>query len=293
MRSIRLFCTLGASALVPARRHGSRQRGPSCSSCILVTHPQWKNLYVSILHALIATVWTWCGCVPVRGHACLLSRTALAGGTQRHVWELARHLQNQAIFLLLTPLADHCVRVQWLDEDEGFAQDFHWPTASDQLVALLRALGVCHVHYHHFLGLDTQVMYLHERLGGPQGVSYDFTVHDYYSACPETSLTTAQKTYCGERGVSQCTACLQERPAATQETIDDWRLRHRVFLHQARYVLTPSVDAAVRMQRYFPQATHPLRPPYRYVGVPKCPGCAPLHAACARAFARFHCRWLE
>ena len=182
---------------------------------------------------------------------------SVGGGTQRHVWELARHLQNQAIFLLLTPLADHCVRVQWLDEDEGFAQDFHWPTASDQLVALLRALGVCHVHYHHFLGLDTQVMYLHERLGGPQGVSYDFTVHDYYSACPQISLTTAQKTYCGERGVSQCTACLQERPAATQETIDDWRLRHRVFLHQARYVLTPSVDAAVRMQRYFPQA--PIR----------------------------------
>ena len=67
---------------------------------------------------------------------------SVGGGTQRHVWELARHLQNQAIFLLLTPLADHCVRVQWLDEDEGFAQDFHWPTASDQLVALLRALGV-------------------------------------------------------------------------------------------------------------------------------------------------------
>lgn len=182
---------------------------------------------------------------------------SVGGGTQRHVWELAQYLREQVIFLLLTPLADHCVRVQWLDEKEGFAQDFHWPTASDQLVALLRELGVCHVHYHHFFGLDTQVMYLHERLGGPQGVSYDFTVHDYYSACPQISLTTAHKTYCGEQGVSQCTACLQERPAATRETIEDWRLRHRAFLHQARNVLTPSADAAVRMQRYFPQA--PIR----------------------------------
>lgn len=172
------------------------------------------------------------------------------GGTQRHVEELARHLHGHAVFLLLSPLPEGMVRLRWLDEREGFAQDFHWPTEQPQLTALLREMGVCHVHYHHLVGHAREVMHLHE----PLGVGYDFTAHDYYSACPQISLTTARETYCGERGLDQCRACVQERPTTTQESIDDWRLRYRLFLRQARWVLAPSHDCAQRMQRYFPQA---------------------------------------
>ena len=172
------------------------------------------------------------------------------GGTQRHVEELARHLHGQAIFLLLSSQDEGPLRLRWLEGDEPQHLDFHWPADVERLVALLREVGVSHVHYHHLIGHAPEVMHLHERLG----VAYDFTAHDYYSACPQISLTTAEKTYCGEQGLAQCRSCVRERPAPTGESIDAWRLRHRLFLHQARWVLAPSQDCARRMQHYFPQA---------------------------------------
>lgn len=174
----------------------------------------------------------------------------VGGGTLRHVHELAGWLQGQATVLGLTPLPDHMIRLQWLDRDEGYAQEFHWLTQADEVRALLRELGVCHIHYHHLLGVDPQIMCLPQDLG----VSYDFTAHDYYTACPQITMTLADHTYCGEQGPAQCASCLHQRPAPTHESIDDWRLRHRQFMQQARYVLTPSHDTARRLLRYFPAA---------------------------------------
>lgn len=194
------------------------------------------------------------------------------GGTQQHVEELARHLREQAIFLLLSSQDNGPLRLRWLDERESFSQEFQWPSEQAALVALLRELGVSHVHYHHLVGHTPEVMHLHEHLG----VAYDFTAHDYYSACPQISLTTAQKTYCGEQGLAQCRACVHERPAPTQETIDAWQLRHRLFLHQARWVLAPSHDCAQRVQRYFPQARIRYAPHTDMLEHPAAPVRAPL-----------------
>ena len=47
---------------------------------------------------------------------------------------------------------------------------------------------------------------------------------------------------------------MAQRPAPTGETIEDWRLRHRLFLRNARYLLAPSRDVVQRMQRYFASA---------------------------------------
>ena len=172
------------------------------------------------------------------------------GGTRRHVEELTSYLEGRATVFTLVPLPDHFVRLQWQAPHEALQQLFHWPTQSGQLLDMLRSIGIVHVHYHHLLGVDTQILRLAERLG----VSYDFTAHDYYTACPQIALVDRQHNYCGERGIAQCTACLAQRPAPTGETIEDWRLRHRLFLNGARYLLAPSRDVAQRMQRYFPNA---------------------------------------
>lgn len=172
----------------------------------------------------------------------------VGGGTQRHVRELAEKFHGKALVFVLTPLPDHFVRLQWLDKNEGYSEEFHWPTQSQELLQVLRELRIQQLHFHHLLGLDPQIMHLPQQLGLP----YDFTAHDYFTACPQITLTNASHNYCGEQGVRQCTQCLADRPAPTQETIEDWRLRHRLFLLQARNVLAPSLDCALRMQRYFP-----------------------------------------
>ena len=71
---------------------------------------------------------------------------------------------------------------------------------------------------------------------------------------PQVSLTDEQQAYCGERGIEQCRTCVSKRPTPRHETIEEWRLRHSIFLTQARNVLAPSQDATVRLMRYFPYA---------------------------------------
>ena len=185
---------------------------------------------------------------------CILMVThSLGGGTLRHVHELAQWLTPRANTLTLIPLPEHMLRLQWLNPTAGYTEDFHWPNDAIALRTKLQQLGVKHIHYHHLLGLNPGLMQLPLELG----TTYDFTAHDYYSACPQVTMTLADHRYCEEQGPQQCSACLAQRPAPTEESIEDWRMRHRHFLAQARYVLTPSRDAAMRLQRYFPQA--PIR----------------------------------
>lgn len=181
---------------------------------------------------------------------------SLGGGTLRHVKELAAHVKSTATTILLIPLEDHHVRLHWLAASETMQRTYHWPTQSAQLLEFLRTIHIEHVHFHHLLGLDPQMMKIPERLGVP----YDFTVHDYYTACPQIAMADMQHAYCGEAGIAQCTACLKERPTPTRETIEEWRLRHKLFLSGARNVLVPSQDTGRRIVNYFPSAHVRLAP---------------------------------
>jgi O-antigen biosynthesis protein len=171
------------------------------------------------------------------------------GGTLRHIQELARHFSAQATFLSLTP-APEGVKLRLEGKQEGFALHFALPSQRLELLQTLRQLQVGHIHYHHLLGYAQDIAELPYQLG----VSYDFTAHDYYSYCPQISLTDHTDRYCGELGLQQCHQCLRRNPAPAGENIESWRDRHAQLLSQARHVLAPSADAAQRLQRFVPTA---------------------------------------
>lgn len=173
-----------------------------------------------------------------------------AGGTLRHAKELAEHLQGHAICLQLAPESEQELRLSWPAAGEGLSIRFLVPQELPRLIDALRWLNVCHLHYHHVLDHDPAILELPRRLG----LSYDFTAHDYYSLCPQISLTDAQGSYCGEQGPAQCASCLQKTPAPGGVDIAQWRKGFQPFLANARYVLAPSRDAAARLIRYAPTA---------------------------------------
>lgn len=179
-----------------------------------------------------------------------------AGGTLRHVKELAHTLQCQAQFLVLSPVPGGRAALELLGESEGFKLEFHVETEFEDLVHLLQSVGVCLVHYHHLLGHHPRVQALPEQLGVP----FDFTAHDHYTYCPQISLTNATNRYCGETGVAECKTCLQQSPAPGGVDIGTWRRNHQRFLHDTRFILAPSHDTAQRMQRFVPHATVRLAP---------------------------------
>ena len=174
-----------------------------------------------------------------------------AGGTVRHVRELAQHLSEQAVFLTLTPAPDRCVRLELAGKDEGFQLVFRLADQYQDLVQALTQLGVRHIHYHHLLGHDPLIMDLPPQLG----VGYDFTAHDFYSFCTHISMTGSDNRYAGEAVPGLCACCSpQDAAPVGGGTVADWRHRNRHFLTGARLVLAPSHDTAQRMAAFAPGA---------------------------------------
>lgn len=191
-----------------------------------------------------------------------------AGGTLRHVRELAQHLSAQATFLTLTPAPDRCVSLQLAGEGEGFQLVFRIADQYLDLVQVLGQLGVRHIHYHHLLGHDPAITDLPHQLG----VTYDFTAHDYYSYCTHISLTGSDNRYAVELHPGECACCPPHDPAPTGPgAVADWRHRNRHFLTAARLVIAPSQDTARRIAAFAPGAHVRVVPHTDLAGN----GCAP------------------
>lgn len=180
-----------------------------------------------------------------------------AGGTVRHVRELAEHLAGKAISLTLTPRPGQNVLLRFAREAEGFELSFHWETQRAQLLDVLRRLGVGHIHFHHLLGHDAAIRDLPYMLG----VSYDFTAHDYFSYCTHISLTGTGDRYAGELGPGQCACCPPDMGAPSHGTVAQWRAANARLLVGARHVLAPSCDTARRISGLVP-AVHVLPIPH-------------------------------
>lgn len=178
-----------------------------------------------------------------------------AGGTVRHVRELARHLAGRAQFLTLTPSAGGCVLLRMAGKGEGFALAFRLKDQWDELLTVLRQLGICHVHYHHLLGHDARVRDLPALLR----VGHDCTVHDYYSYCTYISMTGKSGHYEGESAPGQCRCCPPEMAAPGDAPLDattvaQWRGANARLLTSARQVFAPSHDCGQRIAAFAPAA---------------------------------------
>lgn len=174
-----------------------------------------------------------------------------SGGTMRHVTELANRLAGRTVFLTLTPAAGRRVLLRRADQAEALELAFRMPEQVEALLAMLRRLRVQHVHFHHLLGHHPAVREFPRLLG----VSYDFTVHDYYSFCTYITLTGKDDRYSGERGPARCGCCAPDRPGLDGfATVRQWRAANATFLSGARHVLAPSEDAAARIAAFAPEA---------------------------------------
>ena len=173
-----------------------------------------------------------------------------AGGTVRHVRELAQHLAGQALFLTLTPAPSDTVSLRMAAATEGFELAFRLKDQYDDLLTMLRLLGVSHLHYHHLLGHGQEVRDLPALLGVP----YDFTAHDFYSYCTHITLTGTSDRYEGEPAPGQCACCAPGDPAPLEGDVARWRGANARLLSGARHVLAPSHDTARRIAGFAPAA---------------------------------------
>ncbi|WP_447553436.1 glycosyltransferase [Vreelandella sp. EE22] len=179
------------------------------------------------------------------------------GGTEQHCRELVSRVSDVNWLILRPDTEGHVVLSRDLQAG-SLTLRYHLLHDWKALTQMLSYLGVQRLHWHHWLGFDQRIHQLAEALG----VEQDVTLHDYYSVCPEISLTDDKGRYCGEDNCAKCTGCLPAQAVSEATTLKGWRDYHHQWLSRAQRIITPSADAAERINRYYPDlsiiaAAHP------------------------------------
>ena len=152
------------------------------------------------------------------------------------------------------------------------------PAELPALLRLLHATSPRIIEVHHTLHHPPQILDVVARLGVP----YDVFIHDYPWFCPQVALVGPTRRYCGEPDASGCEACVADAGSVTGERISVQALRERsaAFLADARRVVAPSDDAALRMRNHFPRLRPIVEPQEDDAGIPDPPGPQPSDGRC-------------
>jgi glycosyltransferase involved in cell wall biosynthesis len=190
-------------------------------------------------------------------HPVLFILHNLGGGTLKHVREMSDMLAAEGIGVL------------WLQpdlKDNNFAVVSHpgvenlstgmvidlkrgFPDA----VALIRDLGVRHIHVHHILGFAPHFSHFMKAVAKACGLRYDVTIHDYTFVCPRVTMIDGSGRYCGNVDVARCEDCVKIHGSPAGDiSVWFWRASHEDFLVNARRVFVPNIDVKTRLNDFFP-----------------------------------------
>lgn len=186
----------------------------------------------------------------------------LGGGTEQQVQRLADRLGENGHVVIVRPVHGRPARLklEGASDFDGFTIEVDIEDGAG-LAALLATMGATSVQIHHLLGHGELI-----RDGlARSGLGHEFFVHDYFSICPQVTLTTARAIYCGEPGPAGCDACIRERPSHGAADIRNWRLANEWAVRGATAVTAPSNDTARRIERYF--GVLPKVQPHESVGL--------------------------
>lgn len=122
---------------------------------------------------------------------------------------------------------------------------------------VLKELNIISVHLHHWIGLPSEVWDIAHALNVP----FDYTVHDYYAACPRIHLLDYTGNFCDQAPIKRCEFCVKAKPLESPlidisfkelgGTVAAWRSFHQSKFSHVRQVIAPCNDAAERIQRTF------------------------------------------
>ena len=173
------------------------------------------------------------------------------GGVEKHLQELKKTLPDSIDSLILRPSSDgsRCVVVEYAEHLKLF---FDFNSDIEILNEFLLGINLTQIHIHHTKGFNQTILDLITQLGLP----WDFTIHDYYSICPQITLIDKKGLYCQEKGLDSCMDCLRERPAPGGLSIVDWRKKYQSLITGAKRCFVPSVDVFNRMEKYYPDANY-------------------------------------
>ena len=187
----------------------------------------------------------------------------IGGGTEQHVRDLARLLDNQNIFsIILRPEPKGRVAIRCLEAGDLANLSFPAPGArtGGELTDYLAGADVVHMHVHHLQGFGEAMPWWIADTAARLHVAYDVTLHDYMLVCPRVTLIHANGRYCGVAPTPVCQECVASgsSPFGVPD-VSEWRATSAEFLASARRVFVPSADAERRWRSWLPDRPFTVR----------------------------------
>ncbi|MEL6226858.1 MAG: glycosyltransferase, partial [Pseudomonadota bacterium] len=185
----------------------------------------------------------------------LIVTHTLGGGTKQHVEsEVSRLSADGTSVFLLTGSPGRAQKVRLSHPRAGALPSLEdLDLDEDALWTILDALALDHVQIHHLIDFSEDAPSVFRRRLVALRLPWSFTVHDYFSVCPRINMVDLGGMYCGEPDVAGCRRCLLRRGSPKgRPDIASWRSRYHALLSDARRVVVPDRDVAVRIGSYFP-----------------------------------------
>lgn len=169
------------------------------------------------------------------------------GGTETHTRELANALESNMRVFMLKPDEGGHLMLEAYNQGEAMRLWFDYQNLQG-LTNILKLLDISLIHFHHLLGFKLEVLSVLMGLN----VRKVFTAHDYYSFCPQITMTQNEREYCQEKGIQQCQTCLQSTAGLKKVNIVQWREGYQDFLSSMDLVICPSQYVKNKIDSYFP-----------------------------------------
>lgn len=188
----------------------------------------------------------------------------LGGGTERHMQEMVEALERvgQPV-LFLRPIKSYRTKF-FIESPKLFVPNlnaFDFVESFDELVDILRRLGIKHIHVHSLFDMDLRIVDLVPAIAARLGIKYDVTLHEYLSICPRVFLIDDSGVYCGEPEEAMCQLCLEENGSHFgSPSIRSWRQSYNRLLSSARRVFVPSEDVSNRIRKHYKGVVTSVRP---------------------------------
>ena len=181
------------------------------------------------------------------------------GGVEKAVCDYVRSRKDKVNFLKLQRSARKgFYRISSAIDNLDFDIEFSPRYSPSVFESVLEIAKVSRLHIHHVMDFDRRMLDMIDKLVTP----IDLYIHDYWTICPQITLTTSKGRYCGEPDAVHCNICIAGRGERTHAPLADglatninsWRRQYKGLFDRAESIIAPSQDTANRINRYHPAA---------------------------------------
>lgn len=180
------------------------------------------------------------------------------GGTEKHVRDLINALQDYIFYVLqvdgarvvLTEVNNgHETEYVFTMESPLKQFEFHNDEYEKILLDIIDTFKISLIHIHHLIGHSFDISTVAKR----RGIPLLYTVHDYYSVCPNINLLDCNLKLCfGDRSIAKCDACLNKSKGLSPGFITKWRSHFSDIFESCEAIICPSRSVPEILSMYYP-----------------------------------------